>query len=275
MAARFPVKIVSLVRSGRRERIADALSVYGVDFTFVDAVDARNLGNEELDRMYDDTAARSRYGRSLSSGEVACFLSHRRLWEDIAKRGRSVVVLEDDALLDLAFFEKVLSWPEDRLAGMADVVLLGRAKLSRSSARLAYLYEPLKRAERIDGMKVGSPFKQWTSGAVGYWMSPRGAALALAHTSGPVRGLLDDWPWHRDEGGMTIKELRPYVVWEAFESMASDLEGGRARLIPARAVWREWYLKPLRVCRLIVRWIVATWIRIAEAVGNGRAVNHD
>lgn len=244
------------------------MSAHGVNFSFIDAIDARNIQEDELGRLYDDSAARTRYGRSLSKGEVACFLSHRRLWESIAAGGRSVVVLEDDALLETAFFEKVLLWPEDKLIQISDVVLLGRSKLRKSCEWQAYLYEPLKRTDHIDGMRIGSPFKQWTSGAVGYWMSARGAALALAHTQGPVRALLDDWPWHRDEGGMIIKELRPYVVWEAFESMASDLEGDRRRLSPLRAGWHEVLLKPFRVCRLIARWTVAIWIRIVTAGGN-------
>ncbi|MCX5544995.1 glycosyltransferase family 25 protein [Paraburkholderia sp. CNPSo 3076] len=267
MAARFPVMIVSLARSGRRERIAEVMSRYGVDFSFIDAIDARRFESDELARLYDDSAARSRYRRALTRGEVACFLSHRLLWQRVVSGGRSVIVLEDDALLDHAFFAKVLTWPEGPLARIADVVLLGRSKLSRSSAARAYLYEPLKRAKRIDGMRIGTPFKQWTSGSVGYWISPRGAMLALAHTEGPVRALLDDWPWHRDDGAMIIKELRPYVVWEAFESLASDLEGERIRLAPTRARWRDCLLEPLRTVRLIARWTVAAVIRLVESAG--------
>lgn len=275
MAVQLPVRIVSLERSGRRERIASVMSTHEVEFAFVDAVDAQDLSDDEFAQSYDDAAARSRYGRSLSRGEVACFLSHRRIWEFVATSARGVIVLEDDALLEPEFFGKVLSSPEERLAQIADVVLLGRSKLSKASEARTYLYEPLKRADRIAGMRIGTPFKQWTSGAVGYWMSPRGAALALAHTQGPVRALLDDWPWHRDEGGLSVKELRPYVVWEAFESMASALEGDRSRLTSARANWREWYRMPFRVVRLVVRWSVATAICIAEAPAKSRAVSHD
>ncbi|WP_042289539.1 glycosyltransferase family 25 protein [Paraburkholderia mimosarum] len=269
MSARFPVMIVSLKRSGRRERIAEAMSTHGAHFSFIDAIDARCFGNGELARLYDDAAARARYGRSLSCGEVACFLSHRRLWQDIASGGRSTIVLEDDALMDPAFFTKVLNWREDMLADMADVVLLGQSKLSRSREAREYLYEPLKRSRQIDGMRIGTPFKQWTSGAVGYWISPHGAMLALAHTEGPVRALLDDWPWHRDDGAMRIKELRPYVVWEAFESIASDLEGERSQLTPSRVRWRDCLLEPIRVGRLIARWSVAATIRAAESIGSG------
>ncbi|WP_322105700.1 glycosyltransferase family 25 protein [Paraburkholderia sp. J41] len=271
--------IVSLVRSGRRERIAEVMSKNDVDFSFIDAIDAQGIDSGELVRLYDDSAVRARYGRSLTKGEVACFLSHRLLWQRVVSGGRSVIVLEDDALLDREFFAKALTWREDVLAHFADVVLLGQSKLSRSREAREYLYEPLKRFDCIDGMRIGTPFKQWTSGAVGYWISPRGAKLALEHTEGPVRALLDDWPWHRDDGGMIIKELRPYVVWEAFESLASDLEGERSQHAPARVPWRDYLLEPIRVGRLVVRWSIAAVIRVAEwsagATRSRRTVRND
>ncbi len=269
MGARFPVMIVSLERSGRRERIAEVMSRHGVDFSFIDAIDAQRFESGELARLYDDAAARSRYGRSLTKGEVACFLSHRLIWQRVVHDGKGVIVLEDDALLDPAFFEKVLTWRDDTLARMADVVLLGQSKLSRSRELREYLYEPLKRASPIDGMRIGTPFKQWTSGAVGYWMSARGAMLALAHTEGPVHALLDDWPWHRDDGGMVIKELRPYVVWEAFESLASELEGERNRVSRKRPVWFNGLLEFARVGRLVARWAIAAAISFGGFAGSG------
>ncbi|WP_321905424.1 glycosyltransferase family 25 protein [Paraburkholderia tropica] len=261
--------IVSLERSGRRERIAEVMSRHGVDFSFIDAIDAQRFESGELARLYDDAAARSRYGRSLTKGEVACFLSHRLIWQRVVHDGKGVIVLEDDALLDPAFFEKVLTWRDDTLARMADVVLLGQSKLSRSRELREYLYEPLKRASPIDGMRIGTPFKQWTSGAVGYWMSARGAMLALAHTEGPVHALLDDWPWHRDDGGMVIKELRPYVVWEAFESLASELEGERNRVSRKRPVWFNGLLEFARVGRLVARWAIAAAISFGGFAGSG------
>jgi glycosyl transferase, family 25 len=110
---------------------------------------------------------------------------------------------------------------------------------------------------------------------VGYWISPRGAMRALAHSEGPIRALLDDWPWHRDEGGMIIKEARPYVVWEAFETMTSDLEGRRRQLTPVRSRWRNALLTPLRVFRLATRWSTVALIAAAESAGMWRAARHD
>ncbi len=252
----FNVHVISLKRSDRRESIGKVLTDQNVPFTFEDAFDARVISDSEFGMLYDDDSARSRYGRSLSRAEVACFISHREVWKKIAESGHGAVVLEDDALLESAFFERVLLVSDEQLASITEVVLLGRSKLRRASATRTYFYEPLKRVDVVDSMRIGVPFKQWTSGAVGYWISARGARLALAHTNGRVKALLDDWPWHRDHGGMRVKELRPYAVWEGFEIMESSIEADRRALTSLRASWHEILLKPLRICRTCVRWMV-------------------
>jgi glycosyl transferase family 25 len=252
----FNVHVISLKHSDRRESIGKVLADQNVAFTFQDAFDARVICDSEFGILYDDDSARNRHGRSLSRAEVACFISHREVWKKIAESGHGAVVLEDDALLEPVFFERVLLASDKQLASIADVILLGRSKLSRASAGRTYLYEPLKRVDLVDGMRIGIPFKQWTSGAVGYWISAHGARLALGHTIGPVKALLDDWPWHRDHGGMRVKELRPYAVWEGFEIMESSIEAQRRALTPSlRAGWQEALLRPLRVCRTCGRWM--------------------
>ena len=257
------VHVISLERSGRRESIAKVLGDKNVPFTFQNAFDAREISDAEFDVIYDNNSAQARYGRSLSRTEVACFISHRAVWKAIAESGHGAVVLEDDALLEPAFFEEALLVSDEQFASVADVVLLGRSKLRRASAVQTYFYEPLKRVDIVGGMRIGVPFKQWTSGAVGYWMSARGAHLAIAHTDGQVKALLDDWPWHRDHGGMRVKELRPYAVWEAFETMESSIEADRQALSLLRTNWHEVMLKPLRVGRTCFRWMIVFVFTIA------------
>ncbi|QIN60052.1 Glycosyltransferase family 25 [Caballeronia sp. SBC1] len=274
----FNVHVISLKRSVRRESIAKVLSDQNVSFTFEDAFDARVMSDSEFGMLYDDDSARKRHGRSLSRAEVACFISHREVWKKIAESGHGAVVLEDDALLEPAFFERLLLASDKQLASIADVVLLGRSKLRRASAGRTYLYEPLKRVDLIDGMRIGIPFKQWTSGSVGYWISAYGARLALGHTNGPVKALLDDWPWHRDHGGMCVKQLRPYAVWEAFETMESSIEAHRRALTPSlRAGWHEVVLKPLRVCRTGARWMVIFVLNVTarRSTSHVRAAKHE
>jgi len=261
----FDIRVISLVDSPRRAGIRRILSRHGVDFDFEDAFDARGLDAAACSAMTDAAKVIARYGRSLSGGEIGCFMSHVGVWEKIVRSGRAAIVLEDDAMLDGMLFERFLSTPAELLSNHADLVLLGRSKLSRDSAALAYLYEPLKRATRIGGLRIGVPFKQWTSGAVGYWISVDGARKALEHARGPVEALLDDWPWHRDHGGLRIAELRPYAVWEAFETLPSAIESGRAALSSRRHGALELLFEPLRVVRTVVRWLIVVTLTITAS----------
>ncbi|PRX33288.1 glycosyl transferase family 25 [Paraburkholderia sp. BL18I3N2] len=264
MESLVPVHVISLPRSGRRGAIAALLSGRGVAFRIEDAVDGRLLTHSELNAVYDDTAARRRYGRSMTSAEVACFMSHRSVWRKIVDNGCAAVILEDDAILEPAFFERVLHADESQLAAVAGIVLLGRSKLRRAASFWTYLNEPLRWRARVGGLRVGVPFKQWTSGSVGYWISAQAARQALAYSEGAIGALLDDWPWHRDEGGARVAELRPYAVWEDFERLPSSIEQERKARIKPRASLHVVALWPLRLVRTAVRWGVVALQRLSS-----------
>lgn len=274
MESRVPVHVISLSRSGRREVIATLLANHGAAFHIEDAVDGKLLTQGELNAAYDDDAARRRYGRPLTCTEVACFMSHRSVWRKIADTGCAAVVLEDDALVEPAFFTNVLWASESELAAQADIVLLGRSKLRRAASSWTYFNEPLRHAVVVAGLRVGVPFKQWTSGSVGYWISAQAARDALAYADGRIGALLDDWPWHRDHGGSRVVELRPYAVWEDFERLPSSIERERKASTAPRAVWLEAVLCPLRLVRTAVRWSVVG-LRWALLLNDASGVRHE
>ncbi|MPW20864.1 glycosyltransferase [Paraburkholderia sp. CNPSo 3157] len=265
----FDVHVISLPRSGRRDSIGRVLSEKRVAFRFADAVDARIFTDADIAECYDDAAARQLYRRSMTAAEVACFLSHLSVWKEIASTGRGAVVLEDDAILEQGFFERVLHMSDERLASIADIVLLGRSKLPRTCAAAAYFHEPLKQSTLMDGLRVGAPFKQWTSGAVGYWISAQGARLAVENARGPIRALLDDWPWHIDNAGVRVAEVRPYVVWENFEVLPSSIEAERRALTKSRKAVHDAALWPLRIVRTIWRWGAVAMLRMATLIMKG------
>jgi glycosyl transferase, family 25 len=259
------VYIISLIESSRRSSIAKSFDDNAAEFTFVDAIDMRGVTPKQLDGFCDQAAAIERYGRELTPAEVGCYLSHVSVWQAIAKRDTGAIVLEDDALLDREFFEQVLCWDEVALSAVADIILLGRSKTGRSSARKISISEPLKNWETIGELRVGYPFKQWTSGAVGYWISASAAQQMASNHAGRMRALVDDWPFHRDQFAMRIAETRPYVVWEAFETMPSSIEPER-RLVTRKRAWlHEVMLRPLRTIRTLLR-----WMRVAGRVMTGR-----
>src|ERR1700756_754850 len=105
----FAIYVISLSSSERRESIAKVLTERAAAFRFEDAIDGRELTDAQVNDICDEEAARDRYGRPLTRGELGCFMSHRSVWRKIAESGRSAVVIEDDALLEAVFFERVLT----------------------------------------------------------------------------------------------------------------------------------------------------------------------
>jgi glycosyl transferase family 25 len=263
MESLVPIHVISLSRSGRRDAIATVLNDHGAAVRIEDAVDGQTLTQSELSAAYDDEAARRRYGRSMTCAEVACFMSHHSAWRKIVDTGRAAVVLEDDAILEPSFFENVLRANEFELSAVADIVLLGRSKLRRAVSSWTYFNEPLRRATTVAGLRIGVPFKQWTSGSVGYWISVQAARQSLAHADGPIGALLDDWPWHRDHCGSRVVELRPYAVWEDFERLPSSIERERKARTNSRASLRNAVLWPLRLARTAARWSVVALQRLS------------
>lgn len=81
----------------RQAAMRPQLEALGLDFRFVDAVDGRALTSWPA--QYDRRRRLRHFGFDMSPGEIGCFLSHRRIWEHVVKTEKTVLVLEDDALV--------------------------------------------------------------------------------------------------------------------------------------------------------------------------------
>ena len=93
------VRVVSLAhREDRREQFisdnAEKLSDY--EWEFADAVNGSQMSYDQLQEMGFDTDHNWRdplLKRTLTWGEVGCFLSHWRLWEECADSGQTMLIL--------------------------------------------------------------------------------------------------------------------------------------------------------------------------------------
>ena len=93
----FPIWVLNLERSrARREYMEKQLKALNWPFELINAVDGQRLGPEELKFYSIQQAIQSVY-RPLTPGEIACALSHARMWERmIADRIHEALILEDD-----------------------------------------------------------------------------------------------------------------------------------------------------------------------------------
>lgn len=91
--------VVSMARSiERRERLCADLAAMGIPARIWTATDGAALSSEEICAAYDEDANRKGFKRPLSRAEIGCYLSHQRLWAQIASSDApAALVLEDDA----------------------------------------------------------------------------------------------------------------------------------------------------------------------------------
>ncbi|XP_059494278.1 procollagen galactosyltransferase 1 isoform X2 [Stegostoma tigrinum] len=123
-------------RPDRRKRMLQALYEQEIDCKIMDAVDGsalnssiiKSMGINMLPGYYDPFS-----GRTLTKGEVGCFLSHYSIWKEVVDRNLSkAVVFEDDVRFEVYFKRKLvrlLREVED--VGLNwDLIYLGRKRVN-------------------------------------------------------------------------------------------------------------------------------------------------
>ncbi|KAG8512816.1 putative inactive glycosyltransferase 25 family member 3 [Galemys pyrenaicus] len=176
------VFVISLARRpDRRERMLSSLWEMGVSGQVVDAVDGRTLNSSILRRLgvdllpgYQDPYS----GRTLTKGEVGCFLSHYSIWEEVVARGLAqVAVFEDDVRFESNFRGRLEQLMEEVEAEKLpwDLIYLGRKQVN-----------PEEEAA-VEGLPrlVVAGYSYWT---LAYVLSLAGARKLLA--SQPLRRML-------------------------------------------------------------------------------------
>lgn len=217
--AAWPVFVLSLPGcEARRAPLLAALDSLGIAAEVVLGVDGRQGLPPGLEAEVDREAARRRLGRPMSDAEIACALSHQRIYALIAERGLpGAVVLEDDAIPrpGLAAFLAARGWRG------ADLTLLGHGtmRVLRWSRR-----------EVLPGIATWEPVAP-PHLTVGYAVSA-GAAAALRRAGQPLCGLAD---WPCDITRLGARVVHPRLVGHPPRGDGSSLiEAGRAALLPQR-----------------------------------------
>ncbi|XP_059115924.1 inactive glycosyltransferase 25 family member 3 [Peromyscus eremicus] len=176
------VFVISLARRPqRRARMLSSLWEMEISAQVVDAVDGRTLNSSILKHLgvdllpgYQDPYS----GRTLTKGEVGCFLSHYSIWEEVAVRGLArVVVFEDDVRFEDNFRRRLERLMEDVVTQKLswDLIYLGRKQVNP---------EEEVAVEGLPGLVVAG-YSYWT---LAYTLSLAGARKLLA--SQPLRRML-------------------------------------------------------------------------------------
>ncbi|CAM4568391.1 inactive glycosyltransferase 25 family member 3 isoform X1 [Lepidochelys kempii] len=160
-------------RPDRRQRMLSSLYELEIDPLVVDAVDGsalnssdiKILGVDLLPGYYDPFS-----GRTLTKGEVGCFLSHYYIWKEIVARGlEKSVVFEDDVRFE-AYFKVRLTRLMEELEWAQldwDLIYLGRKQVNSEDE------EPVEDVRNL----VVAEYSYWT---LAYIISQRGAQKLIA-----------------------------------------------------------------------------------------------
>ncbi|XP_054039405.1 procollagen galactosyltransferase 1 isoform X4 [Rissa tridactyla] len=169
------VFMINLKRRGdRRARMLRTLREQEIAVKLVEAVDGKAMNSSEVEALgirmlpgYKDPY----HGRPLTKGELGCFLSHYRVWQEIAGRGlEKSVVFEDDLRFEIFFKRRLMTLMQDlEAAGLAwDLIYIGRKRMQ--------VERPEKAVPRVRNL-VEADYSYWT---LGYVLSLRGARKLLA-----------------------------------------------------------------------------------------------
>jgi GR25 family glycosyltransferase involved in LPS biosynthesis len=103
--------VIHLRRATKRgEHVRGLIERLPVKAEIIDAVDALDMSNTDIDAVYKRSLHRPHYPFELRVSEVACFLSHRKAWQTIVDRNLDAgLVIEDDVDVDDAGFAAQLT----------------------------------------------------------------------------------------------------------------------------------------------------------------------
>ena len=100
--------VISLKR--RQDRKVEFKKNNLKDFKYLKAIDYKTLNNKNF--KVDENFRDPFLNRQTLKSEVACFLSHKKAWEECQRLYEPVIILEDDAVindtLDEEYYEKLL-----------------------------------------------------------------------------------------------------------------------------------------------------------------------
>lgn len=231
---KIEVFVVSLKSAtARRHAIQTQLDNLSIPFRFIDAVNGRDIPEEELLAMQSAQRAFRNYNRNLGPGEIGCTLSHQKIYRlAIEQNLDAAVVLEDDVFLEHNFADFVHTLkslpPLD-----FEVILLGGGEYKEKHANKNF-YSWLKRSKEST-MIPGTNFKihkiisghKYAVRTCGYFIS-QSAARSLHLFSPHNKTLADDWKTFVDLGILTrLDIIQPYLLKHPVDISDSTIQSDR------------------------------------------------
>ena len=166
----------------------------GLTPTWIDATSLQDIS--EIERA----THRHRWERPLRDVEIACYLSHYRLWSRIVQENKPAVILEDDALLSDRFADIIRIAKTLNGIDFINLETVGRKKILRN--------KPIG----LDNDHAIYPLLLDRNGNGGYILYPSGAAKLIDHHERYGAALADA---HIRRSNLNAYQLEPASVIQA------------------------------------------------------------
>ena len=203
--------VISLMSATcRRQNARRQMDALGIDFEFFDAFPASELDTLKPFQACHESEWVLNTGREVTPGEIACFASHRAMWQRCVELDEPIVIMEDDFFLKDGF--------KDALPQLAsNVAELGFIRLQdETRARAKFL--------RRSGRFTLSRYLKAPHSMMCYGLSPQ-AAERLIEGSGCVDAPVDVYVKRFWVHGQPLFGLSPYTVTESELSSDTAIKG--------------------------------------------------
>lgn len=220
MKQNFEIRVISLVdQLDRRSKISSILNTKPLRWGFMDAVSGKNIA--PYIELYDRKRRLKALGYEMRDNEIACFISHRKVWQECVQSQKTYLILEDDIKLS------------PQISGTEEVVdLIHGLILERGEelyVRLGILRKGLKFAVRgklnahVDLVR----FEKDPLTAMAYVISPQ-IAEKLLQASERFFTPVDDFMWRGWEHQCCLLDVLPSIFYTSDEDTPSNI-GDRAK----------------------------------------------
>ncbi|MDE8034810.1 glycosyltransferase family 25 protein [Actinobacillus equuli subsp. equuli] len=211
-----PIFVISLANSVRRKIISARLNSLGLAFEFIDAVNGRDLTEEQLSQVdYDFYPQRFGGKHKLKLGEIGCAMSHIKAYQNNIKEA---IILEDDAIVS-HYFRRIVADALRKVPSRKQIIFFDHGK-----AKYWPITRSLKEGYRL--VRYRSPSKNSKRTIMittGYYLTLDGAKLLLKHAY-PVRMPSDSLTGALQMTGIKAYGVEPPCIFISPGSEIDEIE---------------------------------------------------
>jgi glycosyl transferase family 25 len=231
-----PIYVINLDKSPERlTNTRERFVKVGMEITRLPGVLGSALTDDEIAEIYSARGNQHQFYRPLSKGEIGCYASHRKAWQQIANADSAFgIVVEDDIDVDSNFAEAMETL--QNLSFTWDMIKLAPYQNKQ---------RPVVYTQPVSPDFALTITNKTVTGCAAYALTKACAQRLLTSTK-PFCRPVDTDLQHFWEHGIHIYNLSPYVIRQ---DMAYDSDIGHNRKAYGQRKWQKLKLQCMNFFR--------------------------